>query len=104
MAPNRILASILLSAGVLLAAGCASQPASRAASLDERYFQREVRNYVKVEREGQTVYCQTIAQTASLIPYKNCITEAALRQRVEDWRRTRNEVERPMHATVGSIG
>jgi hypothetical protein len=103
MALNRIVTSIFLSAGVLLAAGCASQPASRA-SLDERYFQQEVRNYVKVEREGQTVYCQSVAETASLIPYKKCITEVALRQRVEDWRRTRNAVERPMHATVGSIG
>ena len=92
---------MLLSAGALLMAACASQPRG---ALDDRYFQQEVRNYVKVERDGQTVYCQNVAQTASLIPHKRCVTEAALRQRVEDWRRTRNPVERPMHATVSSIG
>jgi hypothetical protein len=100
----KIVASILLSAGVVVMTACASHTASRAGSLDDRYFQREVRNYVKVEREGQTVYCQSVPQTASLIPYKDCITEAALRQRVEDWRKTRNPVEQPMHATVSSIG
>lgn len=75
-----------------------------AGALDERYFQQEVRNYQKVERDGQTVYCQNRAPTGSLVPYKHCVTEASLRRAVEDWRRTRNPVERPLHATVGSIG
>jgi hypothetical protein len=101
MARNRFT-SILLSAGVLLTTACASQAPSGA--LDERYFQQEIRNYKKVERDGQTLYCQNVAQTASLIPHRQCVTEASLRRAVEDWRRTRNPVERPMHATIGSIG
>lgn len=96
--------SILLPAGVLLLGACASQHGPKAGSLDDRYFQREVRNYTKVNHEGQTLYCSTDSQTGSLIPYNQCVTEAALRQRVEDWRRTRAPVEKPMHATIGSIG
>ena len=102
MTRNRIVTSVLLSAGVLLVSACATPPGT--VSLDERYFQREVRNFTKVERDGKTLYCVNDSSTASLIPTKRCLTETALRRRVEDWRRTRNAVERPMHATVGSIG
>ena len=104
MTRHRIVTSILLSAGVLLMTACASPPRSQVGALDERYFQQEVRNYVKVERDGQTVYCQKSAQIATLIPVNRCVTEASLRRAVEDWRRTRNPVERPLHATIGSIG
>jgi len=103
MARNRVFRSVLLASGVLLVAACASQPASTTGSLDEKYFQREANNYLKFEHEGQTVYCQNEAQTASLIPYRQCISESALRQRVENYRRSRNSVPRggpPYVATV----
>jgi hypothetical protein len=73
-------------------AACASQ---RQAPLDEKYFEREANNYLKFQQaDGQTVYCQNVSHTASLIPYKFCITEASLRQRVENARRDRNAVTR----------
>ena len=103
MARNRILRSVLLAAGVLLIAACASQPASKNGSLDEKYFQREANKYLKFQHDGQTVYCQSESQTASLMPVKGCITESALRQRVENYRRDRNPVQRggpPYVATV----
>ncbi len=94
MAINRVFRSLLLASGVLLMAACASQPASTTGTLDEKYFQREANNYLKFEHEGQTVYCQNDAQAGSLIPYKWCITESALRQRVENSRRSRTSVAR----------
>jgi outer membrane biogenesis lipoprotein LolB len=103
MATNRVFRSVLLAAGVLLMAACASQPASTTGSLDEKYFQREANNYQKFQHEGQTVYCQNESQAGSLIPYKWCISESALRQRVENFRRNRNSVTRggpPYVATV----
>ena len=69
MARNNVFRSVLLAAGVLVVAACASQPPSTG-SLDEKYFQREANNYQKFQYEGQTVYCQNEAQTASLIPNK----------------------------------
>jgi len=111
MARNRVFRSMLLASGVLLMAACASQPASRTGSLDEQYFQREASNYLKFQHEGKTVYCQTEAQPATLIPYdpnRRCISEAALRQAVENYRRDRNPVPRggpPYVATVpGRVG
>jgi outer membrane biogenesis lipoprotein LolB len=103
MARTRVFRSVLLAAGVLMVAACASQPAPTTVSLDEKYFQREANNYQKFQYEGQTVYCQSQPQTASLIPNKWCITESALRQRVENARRDRNPVTRggpPYVATV----
>ncbi len=94
MARNRVFRSVLLAAGVLLMAACASQPAPTTGSLDEKYFQREANNYLKFQHEGQTVYCQSDRLTASLIPHKWCISESALRQRVEDSRMSRNSVTR----------
>jgi len=103
MATNRVFRSVLLASGVLLTAACASQTASTTGSLDEKYFQREAKNYQKFQHEGQTVYCQSERQATSLIPYKWCISESALRQRVENDRRSRNAVTRggpPYVATV----
>ena len=94
MAINRFLRTALLASGVLLMAACASQPAG---SLDEKYFQREASNYLKFQHEGQVVYCQTEASGATLIPFnpdRRCISEAALRQAVENYRRDRNPVVR----------
>lgn len=103
MARNLVMDGILLAVGVAVMAGCASQSASEVVSLDERYFQREARNYQKFEHEGQTVYCQNNRRTGSLVMYKQCITETALRHRVEEARLSRNAVVRggpPYVATV----
>jgi hypothetical protein len=100
MASNGVFRSLLLASGVLLMAACASQPAG---SLNQKYFQREANNYLKFQHEGQTVYCQNNRNSASLIAHRQCITEAALRQRVESSRLSRNSVGRggPQHvATV----
>ena len=101
MASNHIVRSVLLAASVLLTGACASQPAG---SLEEKYFQKEASHYQKFQQEdGQTVYCQSEPRAASLIPHKWCITEANLRLRVEDARRSRNAVQRggpPYVATV----
>jgi len=94
MANNRVFRSVLLASGVLLMAACASQPTS---TLDEKYFQREASNYLKFQHEGQMVYCQTEPNGASLLPYdpnRRCISEAALRQAVENYRVSRNPVVR----------
>jgi hypothetical protein len=108
MASNRVIRFALLASGVLLIAACASHPEG---SLDEKYFQKEASNYLKFQHEGQTVYCQTEANAARLIPYdpnKRCISETALRQAVENYRRNRNPVTRggpPYVATVpGRVG
>ena len=98
MASNRIFHSVLLASGVLLIAACATKPAG---SLEEKYFQQEARNYQKFEKDGQTIYCLSEDATASLIPLKHCITEDALRQRVENYRRNRNTVPPPTVAGPG---
>ena len=111
MASNRVFRFVLVASGVLLMAACASQPDSTTGSLDDKYFQKEAENYLKFQHEGQTVYCQTEAHAASLIPFnpnQRCISEAALRQAVENYRRDRNPVQRggpPYVATVpGRVG
>ena len=93
MATNQVFRSILLATGVLLVGACASQPDRAPGALEEKYFQREANHFKKFEHEGQTVYCQDEPRPASLIPTKSCISEAALRERVEDARRARNPVQ-----------
>jgi outer membrane biogenesis lipoprotein LolB len=101
MTRNRVFYSVLLATGALLIAACASQPTG---SLDEKYFQREANHYLKFQQEGQTVYCQNESNIASLIPYKWCISESALRQRVENFRRDRNPVQRGGYVAPPSPG
>jgi outer membrane biogenesis lipoprotein LolB len=99
MSSNRVFRIVLIFASVLLVSACASQPKG---SLDEKYFQREANNYLKFQHEGQTVYCQNDPNASSLIPHKWCITEAALRQRVENSRVTRNAVT-PWRSPVSTV-
>ena len=93
MAKNRVFHSVLLATGVLLIAAGASKPVPTPGALEEKYFQREASHFQKFEHEGQTIYCQSEERVASLIPGKRCISEEALRQRVEDARRARNPVQ-----------
>ena len=99
MASNGVFRSVLLASGVLLMAACASQPAG---SLNQKYFEREANNYLKFQHEGQTVYCQNNPSSASHIAHKQCITEAALRQRVENSRVSRNTVS-PWRSNVSTV-
>ncbi len=99
MSFSRVFRTALLAASVLVMGACASSPEG---SLDEKYFQREANNYLKFQHEGQTVYCQNDPHAASLIPHKWCITEAALRQRIENSRVSRNAVT-PWRSTVSTV-
>lgn len=105
MAANRVLRSILLTAGALLIGACASQPASRpdgVTPLLEKKFQQAARHYLKFQHEGQTVYCKKGA-TRSLPP-ADCITESALRLQVENYEKRRNTVPPPVVAGTGQGG
>ena len=106
MASNRVFHSVLLAAGVLLIAACASQPASTPDSaavpdaatswantpLLEKKFQRAVKHYQAYQYEGQIIYCKRGA-TRSLPPTE-CITEAGLRKQVDTFERDRNAIAR----------
>ena len=96
MITTRMVGSILISAGLFVAASASAQTSftqASTSSVAERYFQREAANYQKFEQDGQIVYC-TSAKTGSeaLIPhigYARCISETDLRRAVRDWRRDR---------------
>ena len=91
----RVVRPLMLAAGVLAIAGCASQSASMSAAsdaLDERYFQAEAANYLKFEHQGRVVYCQNETTVGSLVPTRECIWESALREKVKQFRRERNGV------------
>ncbi len=87
MATNRIFQSVLLAAGVLALAACASQPPK--GSLAEKQFQRAAKHYQVFERDGQKVYCK-MANT-KIIPH-TCLSEPELRLVVERFQRERNPV------------
>jgi hypothetical protein len=90
----RVLRFVLLAASAVLTGACASQSASTRESLDDRYFQAEAKHYDKVDYRGMRVYC-TNEKSDGLVPYEGrprCLTEAALRQRVENARLNRNTV------------
>jgi len=88
MATNRVFQSVLLAAGVLALAACASQPAPKG-SLAEKQFQRVAKEYQVFERDGQKVYCK-MANT-KIIPH-TCLSEPELRLVVERAARDRNPV------------
>jgi hypothetical protein len=87
----------LCSAALLLGA-CATQ--SDQTVIDKR-FERVAKQYQQYQYEGQVIYCKRGA-TRSLPPTE-CVTEAALRERVDEHQRSRNGVVRggpPYVATV----
>jgi hypothetical protein len=110
MARSGVFRSVLLAAGVLLVAACASQPAATTAessALLEKKFERTAKYYQKYQHEGKLVYCKRGATRS--MPPTECITESALRLQVEEMQRSRNAVGRggPQYvATVpgGSTG
>jgi hypothetical protein len=97
MIKNHLFHSVLVAAGVLLIAACASEPRG---SLLEKKFQRAAQHYEKFQHDGQTVYCRKEVQV-------QCLTEAQLRNQVERYERTRNTVNGPpipAGAGQGSVG
>ena len=106
MAKDHVFLSILLAAGTLLIAACASQPTS---SLDDKYFQAEAKKYEKFQHEGQVVYCTSEGGNSTLIPYtgagkRQCVSESQLRLAVENYRRSRNRVASPLMPGAGQTG
>jgi hypothetical protein len=96
---HQLLRSLLLSAGALLIAACAAQPASP--TLLEKKFQRTAKHYLKLQHEGQTVYCEK-GPTRSL--RGPCVTESQLRMQVENFERSRNTVQPPVMPGAGRGG
>jgi hypothetical protein len=90
MARNRVFRSVLLASSVLMMAACATT--QRDGALLEKRFQQTAKHYQQYQYEGQVIYCKRGA-TRSLPPAE-CITEAGLRQRVEDYLTNRNPVQR----------
>jgi PBP1b-binding outer membrane lipoprotein LpoB len=88
MTKNHVFRSVLLAAGALALAACASQPAPKG-SLAEKQFQRAAKQYQVFERDGQKVYCK-MANT-KIVPH-TCLSESELRLVVERSQRERNPV------------
>jgi len=110
MTTNHVLRSVLLAAGVLMVAACASQPVSSPAAaavptpLLEKKFQQAAANYQKFQHEGQLVYCKKEKVITSAIPVVQCLSESQLRLEVENSERWRNPVARPLMPGAGQTG
>jgi hypothetical protein len=84
MDTTRDFRSVLLLAGVLALAACAT-PTDRTPLLEKK-FQRAAKHYQKFQHEGQVVYCRKDG------PNVHCLTEPQLRRQVESYERNRNAV------------
>jgi hypothetical protein len=96
-----------LAAGSALLGACASEPTSSAAPATaaapattppsaaataeadtaanlEKRFQEAARSYKIVQKDGKTMYCKREKVMGSTIPTLQCITEAQLRNQVEN--------------------
>jgi hypothetical protein len=98
MANKRILGSLLLAAGILMMSACSTQP--KGALLDKK-FERAAKHYEQYQYQGQKVYCKK-AGTRSM-PMA-CLTEAQLRQEVENYERRRNPMPPTLVAGAGQSG
>ena len=95
---NRVFRTVLLAAGVLLIAACASPSVSTpdtaapaATPLLEKKFQIAATHYEKFQHEGQTLYCKRVGTRS--MGY-SCLSEPQLRREVESFERWRNPVVR----------
>lgn len=98
MAKKRVSGSILLVGGALLMSACATQPEG---ALLEKKFERAAKHYEQYQHEGQRVYCKK--QGTRSMPM-HCLSEAQLRQEVENYERRRNPVPPPLVAGAGQGG
>jgi len=64
-------------------AAAATAEADTAAGLEKR-FQEAARSYKVVQKDGKTLYCKREKVMGSTIPTLQCITEAQLRNQVEN--------------------
>jgi hypothetical protein len=129
---NRPFVSILLAAGAALFVGCASQPSApaatttaaapaapaqapvsaadeaqaeaQAASQLEKKFQDAAKGYKIVEKDGKTLYCKREKVIGSTIPTMQCLTEAQLRNQVEDMEQVRDRMRSGGRCTLGRTG
>jgi len=110
MATNNVFRSVLVAAGLVLMAACASQPVSSPATaaaptpLLEKKFERAVVHYQKYQHEGQVVYCKKEKRFMSNIPEMQCLSESQLRAEIESYERWRNPVARPLMPGAGQTG
>lgn len=104
---RKIIITLGLAAGSALLAACASEPATKTAPATstaaasapapaaataeadtaaglEKKFQDAARSYKVVQKEGKTMYCKRERVMGSTIPTLQCITEAQLRNQVEN--------------------
>jgi len=93
MASGAILKT-LAAAGALALAACASQPEAKpvwsaptdsesAAELDRR-MNEAAKGFVKLKKDGVWMFCKRYKKVGSSIPTLECLTEAQLRQQVQD--------------------
>jgi hypothetical protein len=86
MASKNIFGSLLSAAGVLLMSACATPPEG---SLLDKKFERAAKHYEQFQYEGQTVYCRKTGTRSMPLA---CLTEAQLRQQVENFEKQRYRV------------
>ena len=66
-----------------------------AAALDKK-FEEAAKQFVKLKRDDQVMFCKRYRDIGSMIPTLHCITEAELRKQVEDSDELRGEMRNKM--------
>jgi len=121
----KVILTLSIGIGAAALAACASQPASDApakaptqavpasaaptaaaaesdtASALEKRFQEAARSYKTVQKDGKTLYCKREKVIGTTIPTMNCITEAQLRNEVENMEEYRNRARNSARCTTG---
>ncbi|HEU5135961.1 MAG TPA: hypothetical protein VFU13_12500 [Steroidobacteraceae bacterium] len=131
MSFNKFTSSIAAGLCVALLAACASQPATSdapgatapapvqtapatptpaaqneadtAATLEKK-FQDAAKGYKVVQRDGQTLYCKREKVIGTTIPTMQCLTEAQLRNQVENMEELRGRMRSGAKCTLGPGG
>lgn len=130
MSFRKIFIASLAAAGVVVIAGCASEPAATratpapaaaapiaatapvssaadarpeadAAVQLEKKFQEAAKGYKIVQKDGKTMYCKKEKVIGSTIPTLQCISEAQLRLQVEQMDDLRQRMRSGSHCTLG---
>jgi hypothetical protein len=127
MAVKQVLLALSLSMGVAIISACASQPApapaakpassptasaapapssgtseEHTATAMEKRFQDAARSYKTVQKDGKTMYCKREKRIGTTIPTMNCITEAELRNQVENMEEYRQRARNAARCTHGA--
>jgi hypothetical protein len=124
---KKMLLTVSIGMGAALLAACASQPASApapapassppasatkapdsaaseadTASAMEKRFQEAARSYKTVQKDGKTMYCKREKLIGTTIPTMNCISEAELRNQVENMEEYRQRARNSSRCTHGA--